>query len=261
MSVGATAAGPLATGRFALAAARRGRAPRLSPFLLLATVLLVALVVRLTTLALPLGAGGAAPPAPPPDRVRPAALELDPARWRRLALAEPAAGGDGVEDHAAPAAAPASGGAGAAEPGLLAAAAAELQAQREALQRRTEAIELREIALRTTVERLEQLLAQLDAAKAALAQQLEQKSKDEEARIAQLVKVYETMKAKRAAQVFDGMPLAELMPIIRRMRDAKVAAILQEMTPARARELTQALARPIPDPPLDALRRGPTTRS
>lgn len=251
---GPRAAGPRATGRLALAASRP--ASRLSPFLVLAIVLLVALVVRLGTLVLAPGTGRIALLEPPaaPERVRPAALELDPARWRQLALAEPAAGA-ALPD---PAAAPAAGGA---EPGLLAAAAAELQAQREALQRRTEAIELREIALRATTERLEELLAQIDAAKAALAAQLEQKSKDEEARLAQLVKVYETMKAKRAAQVFDGMPLVELMPIIRRMRDAKVAAILQEMSPPRARELTQALARPIPDPPLDALPLGPTRRS
>ena len=66
---------------------------------------------------------------------------------------------------------------------------------------------------------------------------------DEQARIAQLVKVYEAMKARNAAAIFDPMALDLLLPIVRQMRETKVAAIVAEMDPAKARALTAELAR------------------
>ena len=68
-------------------------------------------------------------------------------------------------------------------------------------------------------------------------------SAEERARITQLVKVYEAMKAKNAAAIFDPMPLELLLPIVRGMRETKVAAVVAEMDPAKARALTVELAR------------------
>ena len=51
------------------------------------------------------------------------------------------------------------------------------------------------------------------------------------------------MKAKNAAAIFDPMALDLLLPIVRGMRETKVAAIVAEMDPAKARALTAELAR------------------
>ena len=68
---------------------------------------------------------------------------------------------------------------------------------------------------------------------------------------AQLIKVYEAMKAKSAAAIFDPMALELLLPIVRGMRETKVAAIIADMEPAKARALTAELARerPLPTAP------------
>jgi flagellar motility protein MotE (MotC chaperone) len=73
----------------------------------------------------------------------------------------------------------------------------------------------------------------------------------QQARIAQLIKVYEAMKAKNAAAIFDPMALELLLPIVRGMRETKVAAIIADMEPAKARALTAELAweRPLPSAP------------
>jgi len=71
---------------------------------------------------------------------------------------------------------------------------------------------------------------------------LGQVSARDEAELAQLAKVYETMKAKQAAAVFDGLEREILLALARRMRDTKLAAILALMEPARARQVTMALA-------------------
>src|SRR4051794_17539474 len=64
-----------------------------------------------------------------------------------------------------------------------------------------------------------------------------------------LVKVYEAMKAKSAALIFDPMGLDLLLPIVRGMRETKVAAIVAEMDPAKARALTAELAGSREPPP------------
>ena len=85
--------------------------------------------------------------------------------------------------------------------------------------------------------------ARLEALKGELERLTGQVAADEQAQIAQLVKVYEAMKAKNAAAIFDPMALELLLPIVRGMRETKVAAIVAEMDPAKARALTAELAR------------------
>ena len=114
---------------------------------------------------------------------------------------------------------------------------------RAALGEREQTIALRE-ALVTTVEtRLASEVARLEALAGELQRLTGQLSADEQARIAQLVKVYEAMKAKNAALIFDPMPLDLLLPIVHGMRETKVAAIVAAMDPAKARALTAELAR------------------
>jgi flagellar motility protein MotE (MotC chaperone) len=57
------------------------------------------------------------------------------------------------------------------------------------------------------------------------------------------------MNAKSAALIFDPMALDLLLPIVRGMRETKVAAIVAEMDPAKARALTAELARSRGPPP------------
>ena len=57
-----------------------------------------------------------------------------------------------------------------------------------------------------------------------------------------LVKVYETMKPREAATIFNDMDTPVLLQVLDRMKDAKAAAVLGAMQPDRARSITAQLA-------------------
>ena len=58
-----------------------------------------------------------------------------------------------------------------------------------------------------------------------------------------LVKVYEAMKPREAATIFDDLDLPVLLPVLDRMKEARAAAILAAMQPDRARLATTELSR------------------
>lgn len=60
-----------------------------------------------------------------------------------------------------------------------------------------------------------------------------------------LVVMYETMKPKDAARVFDRLPEDVLVPVVRNIAPRKMAEILAAMSSESAQKLTIALARPV----------------
>ena len=57
------------------------------------------------------------------------------------------------------------------------------------------------------------------------------------------MKVYEAMKPAKAAEIFNATDTGLLLPVVKRMRETKVAAVVEEMDPAKAQALTLELAR------------------
>ena len=64
----------------------------------------------------------------------------------------------------------------------------------------------------------------------------------QETRLAALVDVYQRMRAKDAANVFNGLDDDVMVQVASRMRQANLAEVMGRMDPARARTLTQLLA-------------------
>jgi flagellar motility protein MotE (MotC chaperone) len=57
------------------------------------------------------------------------------------------------------------------------------------------------------------------------------------------VKIYETMKPKDAAPIFEQLEMAILLDVIERMKEAKVAPIIAAMDPQKAKSLTTDLVK------------------
>ncbi|SFK79893.1 MotE family protein [Falsiroseomonas stagni] len=129
----------------------------------------------------------------------------------------------------------------------------EQQAERavlEALRARRAEIEAREqqaAARETVVAAAERRLAQRVQELSALQQRLEALERDraerEEAGLRGLVKLYEGMRPRDAATIFDELEMPVLVRIVDRMREAKASPVLGAMRPERARLLTAELAR------------------
>lgn len=117
-----------------------------------------------------------------------------------------------------------------------------LAKRREILDKQASQIELREGVLKATERRIEEKIARLKQLEAQIEELLKRNDQEEEGQIKSLVKVYEAMKPKEAARIFEKLDFEILVAVTMQMREAKMAAILAKMDTARAKELTVKLA-------------------
>ena len=114
--------------------------------------------------------------------------------------------------------------------------------RREELQQRAREIEMRERLLEDAEKKLEGRINELkgleDKAEAAATK----RGDTEAGALRNLVTMYEAMKPKDAAKVFDRLPHEVLVPVVLQMKPAKMAEVLAVMTPEAAEKLTVALA-------------------
>jgi len=131
-----------------------------------------------------------------------------------------------------------------------------LQARREALDERESGIGTRETAAAAAESRLQEQIGQLKTVEASIQTLLAKMDAKGDERMASLVKSYESMKPKDAANIFNGMEDDLLVDIAKSMKPATLAAVLSTMQPKRAETLTRLLANlakpPVNLPPMPA---------
>lgn len=113
-----------------------------------------------------------------------------------------------------------------------------LQERREQLDARARELDQREALVQVAEQRLNQKIGELDALKAEIGKLIQQVNEQEQAQLDSLVKIYETMKPKEAAAVFEQLGDDVLLDVIGRMRESKLAPIFGAMDPARASKIT-----------------------
>lgn len=117
-----------------------------------------------------------------------------------------------------------------------------LSTRRAELEARGEALETQDGLMLAAEQRLSERVAELRALETHVNELLGQLDQVQEQRLRGLVDVYERMRAKDAAAVFDGLDDDVLVQVASRMRQANLAEVMGRMDPARARALTQMLA-------------------
>ncbi|MCP8937332.1 hypothetical protein NK718_02285 [Alsobacter sp. SYSU M60028] len=117
--------------------------------------------------------------------------------------------------------------------------------RREQMEQRQRELDLREEALKAADKRLEQRLNEL--------REIETKGtaakSEPDASLRSLVTMYETMKPKEAARVFEKLELPVLVPVVTAMNARKMAEVLAAMSPESASRLTVELAKGAARPP------------
>jgi flagellar motility protein MotE (MotC chaperone) len=129
--------------------------------------------------------------------------------------------------------------------GLSAAEVQVLQAlgeRREALEARGEQLETEDALMLAAEQRLNERVAELRQLETTVNELLGRLDEEQERRVTSLVDVYQRMRAKDAAEVFDGLEDDVLVQVASRMRQANLAEVMGRMNPDRARRLTQMLA-------------------
>ena len=118
-----------------------------------------------------------------------------------------------------------------------------LRARRGELDAREQAMATRELVLAATEKRIAQRIDELGALQRRLQAFDQRLSEREEAGWRQMVKLYEGMRPRDAAAIFDDLESPVLIQLLDRMGERKAAPILGAMKPDRARSVTAELAR------------------
>jgi flagellar motility protein MotE (MotC chaperone) len=114
--------------------------------------------------------------------------------------------------------------------------------RRQSLQKQEGQLDLREKLLQATEERLQKRVDELKKLEKRIEVAVEEKKRQEKNEIAGLVTMYESMKPKDAARIFDRLSLPILLKVVRQMKPRKMADILARMSPDAAERLTVAIA-------------------
>lgn len=114
--------------------------------------------------------------------------------------------------------------------------------RRESLQEHEGQLDLREKLLKATEERIQQRVDELKKLEERIEKAVDKNKKQEENEIAGLVTMYENMKPKDAARIFDRLSLPVLLKVVRQMKPRKMANVLARMDPEAAERLTVAIA-------------------
>lgn len=125
-----------------------------------------------------------------------------------------------------------------------------LSQRREELEQRAREVDEREVLLKAAEQRIEQKIRELEGLQESIEALLVEHDEQTEAQMKSLVKIYESMKPKQAARIFEELDMEVLLEVVERMKERKSAPILAQMNPQRAKAVTLELAQrrelPIP---------------
>jgi flagellar motility protein MotE (MotC chaperone) len=118
----------------------------------------------------------------------------------------------------------------------------DLRSRRSQIEAREQALDQREATLGAAEKRLSERVAELSALQGRLQDLQNGLKAHDEANWQEMVKTYETMRPRDAAQIFNALDKKVLIEMVDRMKPAKVAPILAAMDPDRARMVTADVA-------------------
>ena len=118
-----------------------------------------------------------------------------------------------------------------------------LQARRQELEQRAREIEIRESLLKSAEKRIEGRVEDMKATEAKISTATGQKAEQDSARFKGIITMYENMKPKDAAKVFDRLEMSVLYDIASQIAPRKMSDIMGLMQPEAAERLTVELAR------------------
>jgi flagellar motility protein MotE (MotC chaperone) len=122
----------------------------------------------------------------------------------------------------------------------------ELSKRRDSLDKEKTDLSVREQVLKATESKIDKKVSELKDLQTQLENLMKQYDQKENSKILSLVKIYETMKPKDAAKIFNELEMPVLLRVVSNMKEVKVAPVIASMQPAKARELSIELSKQKP---------------
>jgi len=133
------------------------------------------------------------------------------------------------------------------DPTLLTPAEIELLQQlaerRQVLESREQEFELRTGLLAAAESRIDKKVEELKVLRETISGLIKTFDAQQDAKLLSLVKIYENMKPKEAAKIFEELQMDTLLEVAERMKERKLAPIMAKMHPEKARDMTVELSR------------------
>jgi flagellar motility protein MotE (MotC chaperone) len=117
----------------------------------------------------------------------------------------------------------------------------EIEAKEKTINERILLLEATEKRVNSKIEELANVQKQIEALKTEIQQISASYKKEEDEKVQSLVRIYETMKPKEAAVIFDQLDNTILIQVLSKMKEAKSAIIMANMNPVKARVVTALL--------------------
>ncbi|WP_169545224.1 MotE family protein [Sneathiella aquimaris] len=114
--------------------------------------------------------------------------------------------------------------------------------RRDALDQRDKELDLRDNLLRATETRIDEKISKLKEIESTIQDLLKTYDDQQLKKLKSLVSIYEKMKPKDAARIFNSLDMDVLLDVTGLMKESKLAAILGNMNGERAKKLTVELA-------------------
>jgi flagellar motility protein MotE (MotC chaperone) len=129
----------------------------------------------------------------------------------------------------------------------------QLAERREELEKSVQEMSMREGILNAAEQRIDRKIQELLGLQAAIDSLIKKHDDQEETKIRSLVKIYENMKPKDAARIFDELDLDTLLLVAERMKERKLAPVMAQMSSNTAKDMTVKLStlRSLPLPGAD----------
>src|SRR4051812_26762817 len=118
-----------------------------------------------------------------------------------------------------------------------------LQSRRQELEARAREVDIRESLLKSAEKRIESKVEEMKAVESRISTATGQKAETDAARFKGIITMYEGMKPKDAAKVFDRLEMSVLFEIASQIAPRKMSDILGLMAPEAAERLTVEMAR------------------
>ena len=118
-----------------------------------------------------------------------------------------------------------------------------LAERRESLDQRERELDERLGLLQAAEARINSKVEQLRSLQTAIERLIVTHKDQEDAKLTSLVRIYENMKPKDAARIFEVLDLDTLLMVVEGMNERKLAPVMAQMNSERAKEVTVELTR------------------
>ncbi len=119
----------------------------------------------------------------------------------------------------------------------------QLAERRDRVEKREQELEVRSAMLKAAESRIDKKVEEMKNLQATIEKLLASYDEQQEKKVASLVKIYESMKPKDAAKIFEELEMDVLLMVVERVNSRRLAPILAAMDPQKAREVTVELSR------------------